>query len=68
MTDEEIAKECEKRFQNGGPKVYYYDPIKTNIIASSNNIKDSVSLAYPGEQVFARRKKNGVYSFVRVNK
>lgn len=59
MYEEEIIQECETRFQNGGPKVYVFDPVSNSVIASPSSAYRALLYANPGEQVWARRKVSG---------
>src|SRR6185369_16471333 len=63
--DEMMAGECERLFQNGGPKVYMLrrdgsrELIPTNL--SATRVARSLS---PGAAVFARRKVGGKYTWM----
>jgi hypothetical protein len=52
--EEGRAKECECAFQNGGPRVYVYNDWKQS--PSSHSAAATIRLAFPGEEVYARRK------------
>lgn len=70
MTEEEIAVECERRFQNGGSKVYivhkglHYWTFKP----SHNNCKRTIELAFEDEQIWSRRKIGGIYRWRATHK
>lgn len=68
MTPEQIAKECERRFQASGPRVYTYEPERGRLFPNALAARDAVRLAMTGDQVWARRKVRGVtrYEFVLV--
>lgn len=63
MTEQEIARECEQRFQNGGPRVYVWNPTKGSLTPSPHPNKWAVIHADAGEQVFTRRKIAGLYGW-----
>ena len=61
MTPEQIAKECERRFQNGGPRTYIYTP-KTGVFVSAYGVAITT---YGDEQVWQRRKSGALYEWVQ---
>ena len=66
MTPEQIAKECERRFQNGGPRVYVCTG--TLVHPTLMSAKRAVEICEPGEQVWQRRKSGIRYEWMHVNK
>lgn len=58
MTPTDIQAECERLFQNGGPKVYTYNPERfiPHLRASHTTAKRALLHADAGDQVWARRK------------
>lgn len=63
MTEDQIAKECERLFQNGGPKVYTYDPARAWCVTPSfHNTKRTLSYFNDSSiQVWSRRKVGQLY-------
>jgi len=63
--DEETKAECERLFQNSGPKVYFQDtpggPLRPSHVSASK----SVGIADDGQAVFARLKnrRTGMYDW-----
>ena len=56
MTSDEIAKQCETLFQNGGPAVYTYNPDRRTLRPSYYSAARTVRLADSDHHVWARRK------------
>lgn len=69
-TDEEVARECERRFQNGGPRIYVYDEKRSspfNVRPSHHKSgKQAVSYAFKGEHVYQRRRVSSAWRFVKI--
>ena len=61
MDEKQIAEECERQFQNGGPKVYVYNPKCGSLQPSVTNKKGALWSADDGEQVWWRGKDGRVY-------
>ena len=63
--DEETKAECERLFQNGGPKVYFQDGPGGPLRPSHASASKSVRIADDGQAVFARLKnrRTGVYDW-----
>lgn len=52
-----IMKDCEQAFQNGGPKIYSYDPERDCIRPfNGKSVVRALELALPGHTIWARRK------------
>jgi hypothetical protein len=68
MDQEQISKECESRFQAGGPRVYVHDTVKDTIFPSHLPAKTQARWSMVHEVVYARRKsrKTARYEWVRV--
>lgn len=66
FADDATSRECERLFQNGGPKVYVreQDAHAEALRPSPLSAKRAQESAFPGEQVFARHKFGGVYRWV----
>lgn len=64
-THQEIAAECERKFQAGGPKVYIRSP-NGRLEPSQHSGRRSVQLAFKGESVYARRKYGREYRWIKV--
>lgn len=60
MTDDQIKAECEKRFQNGGPRVFYFYPDTAEFFGESASGKTACHAVEKGGQVWQRRKIFGV--------
>ncbi len=67
-TIEEVASECEKLFQNGGPKIYFWNATTGSLVPSfASSARFAAILARlddNGTKVFARRKVHGKQSYV----
>ena len=63
-----IAVECERAFQNGGPRVYTVEA-DGGILPSSMSARAAARCAFDDQTVYARQKQRaGRYEWVRINK
>jgi len=71
-----IAKECEQRFQDGGPRVFIATPAgdsnswgSGDLRGSGNSAKRTAEYADPHELVYARRHRRGsAYGWVEIRR
>ena len=70
MTNEEIAQECERLFQAGGPRVYSFYSERNVVRPSLWSATKALRYVEEGEQIWQRRKVRGAqrYEWVHVNK
>jgi hypothetical protein len=61
MTNDQIAAECERAFQAGGPRVFTFNPERSTFRPSALSAKRTAELAESDHAVWARRKDAGLY-------
>lgn len=67
--EETVAHDCERAFQNGGPRVYVQDGLLApTLTPSSNSAKRALFLADSGQLVWARRKVGRTYVWKAMQK
>ena len=64
IAPEEIARECERLFQNGGPRVYSAEG--EHLMPSSMSGAAAARCALPGQTIYARRKVGARYAWVQL--
>lgn len=68
LTHKEIAAECERLFQAGGPKVYTFrvEKFYQSIRGSQRSGRSALEYAFKGEVVYARRKYRNEYRWINL--
>lgn len=62
-TIDDIKKDCERHFQAGGGKVQVFDANGLRTASAPVSAAAALRMAFPGEQVFARRKQRATGSY-----
>lgn len=64
MNDYEIKRECETRFQNGGPRVYFYDDVRSMLLPSNTSAKRTASdMRFDPGMTWARRFNRATHKY-----